>query len=170
MTIVPIEEKEIRERIKSDEEHKQELLNTENMRNNITENLQNEPKKPYRVRDNDLPPVPPRPEKRYQMRQYYDDNKEAILADLEHLGEREMRMRWNISQATWRTNQNGTVVGLSVRWGLIPGVLTNEPKPGKSKTKSAVTETVTSGNDLNIQLAELRGWQAAAREFMALKG
>ncbi len=58
-------------------------------------------------------PVPPKPECKRKMRSFYEDNKPAILADLEVLGKREMLARWRIYRSSW--NQPG---GLADQWGI----------------------------------------------------
>ncbi len=65
------------------------------------------------------PPIPPKPTHRWEMFNYYEENKAQILADLAELGEAEMRRRWEISQATWRTRRGGQLAGLAVRWRVL---------------------------------------------------
>ena len=53
--------------------------------------------------------VPPRPTgNNYEISQYYEEHKGAILNDIDTIGEKAMMKRWNISQATWN--------GLKCRW------------------------------------------------------
>ena len=69
---------------------------------------------------NDESAVPPKPSGAYRTGKYYDTNKEAILRDLEALGEEAMRKRWHISQATWFCRrEDGTSSGIAARWGLV---------------------------------------------------
>lgn len=83
--------------------------------------------------------IPPRPASPYKMRQYYDDNKEAILRDLKELGEKGMLKRWGISQATWLCHRkDGRKQGVALRFGIIP---TEEPaalEPEKSPLSTNV--------------------------------
>ena len=96
--------------------------------------------------------VPARPSGRYEMKGYYDANKEAILFDLEQLGVKEMCRRWGISQATWKTTQKGKMVGLAVRWGLVPSGEASAPAEVKASSpqqeKSPSATKVTKGNHL----------------------
>jgi hypothetical protein len=97
--------------------------------------------------------VPQRPANQYEMRRYYDENKDAILADLAALGEVEMRRKWNISQATWKTTQRGTIVGLAVRWGLAKPdkeVNSSETKWTKHETKTLKSGTASPSSDTKV--------------------
>jgi hypothetical protein len=67
--------------------------------------------------------VPPKPQTKIgntrALKQYYETNREAIIADFNKLGEKAMLARWKISECGW-TN-------MAVRWGLV-----------KSETKSVI--------------------------------
>jgi len=115
----------------------------------------NEPSSVVTGAELNLPPIPPRPSSRYHMKKYYDDNKEAILKDLGRLGEKEMRRRWGISQATWKCNSYyGETKGLAVRWGLVkPETSTpakTEPLKEK-KVKTAAPEKVEKNAEINAK-------------------
>lgn len=71
--------------------------------------------------------IPPKPASRYEMKRYYEDNKEAILEDLAELGEKEMLRRWGISQATWLSSKKGSLIGIAVRWGIVSQEGTRPP-------------------------------------------
>ena len=81
--------------------------------------------------------VPPRPETKKGMRNYYDTNKTLILQDLAVMGEKKMRDRWGISQAIWLTRRKtGAWSGLAVRFGVVqpPAVKASQPAaPEKPK-------------------------------------
>ena len=88
-----------------------------------------------------LPPVPPRPANRYKMKRYYDGNKADIIRDLDTLGEKAMKERWGISQATWLCKRkDGTTAGLAARWGLVAS-----GRPAKVKEKPAAAGKTLTG-------------------------
>jgi len=93
--------------------------------------------------------VPPKPQTggMHAVKRYYEENREAILHDLDTLGEREMRKRWwNMSQATF--------FGLMARWRPeYPGI----PKWGREKAKRVKRETPREGKALgdNKKIQEL---------------
>jgi len=78
-------------------------------------------------------PVPPKPETKNVslLHRYYEENKEAMLHDLDTMGEKPMRQRWwNMSQAT--------LYGLLARWrpdypGLPRWSQSKAKKPSKSR-------------------------------------
>jgi hypothetical protein len=73
--------------------------------------------------------VPPKPQTggMHAVKRYYEENRDAILHDLDTLGEKDMRKRWwNMTQATF--------YGLMARWRPnYPGI----PKWGREKGKTA---------------------------------
>ena len=80
--------------------------------------------------------VPPKPETKNVavLHQYYEDNRDAILHDLDTLGEKAMRKRWDISQATF--------FGLIARWRPdYPGI----PRWGREKGKRVKTAKKAPG-------------------------
>jgi len=107
-----------------------------------------------------LPPVPEKPKEggSYMKREYYDANKEQIIAEIKQNGLKPTLKRWGISQATWATPG-----GLNNRWqagfpwqykykqkrGNKPPV-TNAPqiitKPGENITQNPnnITKPVSS--------------------------
>ncbi len=95
------------------------------------------------TRNNELPPIPPRPESRYEMNKYYEENKAAILQYVEKLGEKEACLRWGISQATWLCRRIGSrgPDGLAVRWGLATKV--SEKPPPVKKVTGTRADTIT---------------------------
>jgi len=90
-----------------------------------------------------LPSVPPRPSSRFDMKRYYEDNKEAILHDLETLGVKAMQERWKISHATWRCKSNGRVTGMAVRWGIVSPDDIPTRRKGVRRESSPETPPVT---------------------------
>ncbi len=126
----------------------------------------------------ELPPVPQKPDQPYQIFHYYEENKEAILRDLEVLGLEEMRKRWGMSHATWKCRRkDGTFQGIAARWGLlgegeVAGKKSRKKNKGSKGSKKPGRTTHTDGElmktpypyvDMTIrdELMFLRGFREA---------
>lgn len=96
---------------------------------------------------NKTAPVPERPRGKnmYEISWYYEENREAILKDLDIMGEKEMFKRWDISQATWN--------GLKCRWR--PEIY----GPGKSKTHREYRPETTPKKERSISPEYFAGYQ-----------
>ncbi len=58
-----------------------------------------------------LQEVPPKPRKRDEFAQYWEDNKAAIITDLKQLGPTKMTFKWGIGGATW--------INLKKKWNIL---------------------------------------------------
>ncbi len=107
-------------------------------------------------------PVPPRPKKRKQLQKYYEQNKEAILADYNSMKLKDFFKRWDISSTAWTK--------LKVDWE-IQG---KHKKQGSKKVwalaspeaPEAVARSVEAPLTEHEHYLVLLGWQQAAREFL----
>ena len=109
--------------------------------------------------DNERDPVPARPKKKKQLRKYYEQNKDAIVADYNLMKLLLFFKKWGIGSTAWTK--------LKAEWGV----------PGKNKSPRAVPaaakpEAVPEELLVDVSLSEheryliLLGWQQAAREFL----
>lgn len=116
------------------------------------------------------PPIPPKPntvgmsvtDRNKVLHAYYEENKDAIIADFRNLGEPAMLKKWGISWTGW--HQMGS------RW------LPNEVRPlkGKKVTAAALPEAAPVKKERAFglrggsseELAYLRGWRDCSLEFL----
>jgi len=110
------------------------------------------------------PPVPPRPQGgagagagNKAVKQYYQDNKYAILKDLAELGEKKMLERWNISGSTWRQKK-----GLAERWGVD---ISRRAKKGAQDARTDDKNAPKKQGDGQLQETRTFSIEEIARSF-----
>ena len=107
-------------------------------------------------------PVPPRPKKRKLLRQYYEQNREAILADYNSMTLLPFYKRWGISSNMW--------VELKREWEIPGKYKKHDSKKIEALASPEATEPVATSVDSPLTEHEhylvLLGWQQAAREFL----
>lgn len=97
------------------------------------------------VKLTEMPTVPPKPdcsglnlwERNMAMKQYYEANKEAIIADFKSLGLTLMLKRWKLSYATWCGSKHHN--GLRNRWLPEEFGTASKPRSGKQACLPAKT-------------------------------
>jgi hypothetical protein len=81
-----------------------------------------------------LLPIPPKPASIWARRDYYNDNRDQIIAEIKQFGEMRTRKRWGICKSTW--------INLKRRWEIpVRAIKQNRPKfsrPKKEKPPSSV--------------------------------
>ena len=113
-----------------------------------------------------MKPVPPRPKKRKQLRQYYEQNREAILADYNSMTLLPFYRRWHISTKAW--------MGLKTDWSVQGKHKAHASKKvvALASTEEAPVAPESIARSVDAPLTEhehylvLLGWQQAAREFL----
>jgi hypothetical protein len=111
-------------------------------------------------RARELPPVPPAPElhgrrggRKNLLAEYYEQNKERIIADIKTIGETATRKRWWILPHHWTT--------LKRRWGLPVNKRGRKRLVGDRLVKVEPSKLVKTGNPavpLSIRSAEKLCW------------
>ena len=111
-------------------------------------------------------PVPARPKKRKQLPKYFEQHKEAILADYNSMKLKDFYKRWSISTTGWtKLKKDWGVQGKNKKLGSkkIEASANPEEKP---ETPEAVARSVEAPLTEHEHYLVLLGWQQAAREFL----
>ena len=87
-------------------------------------------------------PVPPRPKKRKKWPEYYEENKEAIIADYHSMTVRAFFKRWSLGTTTWPKLKEKWEVPSKGRGGSKTAKRTEykEPKPKAGEFCLLITE------------------------------
>jgi len=113
--------------------------------------------------------VPARPKKRKQLRKYYEQHKEAILADYRSMKLYDFFKRWHISTTWWlKLKEDWKVQGkqrkhsLKKEWKLVAP----DKAPAAPEVEEAIARSVDAPLTEHEHYLVLLGWQQAAREFL----
>jgi len=101
---------------------------------------------PEPIKHNNIPPKPVTKDAR-MLSKYYDDNKTAILTDLEEMGLKAMRRKWGIPRTTWLCRGKKSK-GLFLRWGV------KESPSTKHKPAQAVI-LLKLGSDIQTTISDV---------------
>jgi len=94
----------------------------------LGETHQEQPPAPVSEPEKSPPEVPPRPKKRRQLQQYFEQNKEAILTDYYSMRLMDFFVKWHLTSTTW--------IKLKKLWNAAPKlrvVAKRTSKPSKAK-------------------------------------
>ena len=113
--------------------------------------------------------VPARPKKRKLLRQYYEQNREAILADYKSMKLKDFFKRWGISSTGWtKLKADWNVQGKHKKHGLKKQrkFAIADEVPASPEAPEAVARSVEAPLTEHEHYLVLLGWQQAAREFL----
>lgn len=89
----------------------------------------------------DLPPVPTKPKSTWAKRDYYNDNRNQIVAEIQQFGELRTRKRWGISASGW--------IFLKRRWGLpVKAINQGHAKHPRREKLAAAPHPAWNGHSL----------------------
>jgi len=106
--------------------------------------------------------IPPKPKKRGKVWEYFDQNREAMVADYHSMKLMDFFKKWAITSNTW--------LRLKKKWGVE-----NKGKKRPKKPKKTTTKAVKKTTSEDVALTEheryliLLGYQQAVREFLRAK-
>jgi len=83
--------------------------------------------------------APPRPKKRGKLKEYFEQNKEAIINDYYLRPQRELFSKWGLSSSTW--------MKLKAKWKVAPKGPVNRFTGAPLKTSKPSSEKVTTGSN-----------------------
>jgi len=111
--------------------------------------------------------VPPKPRKRKLLKQYYEDNKVAVIADYQAMELREFLKKWRLSTANWATLKREWEVPGKARGGKTP-----KTRPEK---KDRLDDRQQTGKQSPQDITEhehylmLLGYRHAIREILGIE-
>jgi len=104
--------------------------------------------------------APPKPRKRKHLRQYYEDNKVAIIADYQAMGLRVFLKKWKQSTSNWAALKREWEVPGKARGGRMFGT-----RPAKEPAGDILQTTRDPDRDHYMMLL---GYQQAVRDILKI--
>jgi len=116
---------------------------------------------PEVIKEAEVAEVPPKPKNRKKVLPYYEQNKEAMVADYNSMSVSSFLLKWGISTATWQK--------LKKLWGVpkkSKGIRTEKAAPAAEPEKKPLEPEETAPLTEHERYLILLGYQQATREFL----